>query len=111
MNFNPNLKFRYQIITKGIAVGGLLISAGPTYYAAMHLADTLHISTHGAVIEQPNGWLWLISFLVVGSVFLIAGAAIVAAMIAAYFMSRKKWTARDCIEVLWRNRFPSTWYK
>ena len=111
MNLYPNLKFRYQIVTKGIAVGGVLISAGPTYYAAMLLADTLGIPTHGPVIEHPNGWFWLIGFLALGAAFLLAGAAIVTAMIAAYFMSQRKWTAGDCIEVLWRNRFPPSWYK
>ena len=101
------LNAKYTVFSLFFVLGCIIISAYPIWFIAEWLADIFSIAANVSVKEQENGWLWGVSFLLIG-VFLFLLTYIVLAILIAIILG---WSKESCVNIFLKAKYPAHWYK
>jgi len=89
-----------------VVVGwALLLGAGSL------LAEVLGINPNQAVRGQPNGFLWLVAFLVVLVLIMLLVYVVWCVIATAWLIAARKWPRTDAYNAIVLCRYPKHWIK
>jgi len=83
----------------------LLLGAGSL------LAEVLGINPNQAVRGQPNGFLWLLTFLVVLVLIMLLVYVVSCVIATAWLIAARKWPRTDAYNAIVLCRYPKHWIK
>lgn len=91
---------------------GLMFSAFvPLVMLVEPLARLLGVQTEGPLMVQPNGWLWVVLFLAMMVILMLAGAALGSLLNALIARVILRWPAIKVREVFLYSKVPAEWYR
>jgi MFS family permease len=100
-----------QIALGVLPIGLLFASFAPLFFLAASLSSILGIPDNAPIKDQPNGMLWLIIFLVVMVILMIAGYLLGWFLNAIVLRVFFKWPQEKVRRVLLYSEVPPSWLK
>ena len=105
------MRTKPQIALGILPLGLMFASFGPLFLLAQFLSSVFGIPENAPVIEQSNGMLWLILFLVSMVILMITGYLLGWVLNAMILVYAFKWSKEKTSQALLYSEVPSSWLK